>query len=116
MKTEQTIDFAVEFEAANRYRDWLASQCTDMGSSVVQAGAKAICRRHQEEIRGLEGAELEKMVETLWLGYVSEARMAMWAMLRATEGIYPVAQATPTLSRNLKTIDGAPPLESLEQP
>lgn len=94
MSAEKPTDFAVEFAAVNRYREWLGRECSNMGSSVVQAGAREICRRHQEEIRGLRGDELEKMVEGLWLGYVGEARLALWAMLRATEGVYPVADST----------------------
>jgi hypothetical protein len=62
---------------------WLGEQCIHLGSPAVKAAAIEICRVHQEQIRGLQGEELEKQVDTLWLGYVSEAKAAIWAVIRS---------------------------------
>ncbi len=61
--------------------DWLGKQCAGLDSPVVQSAARKICERHQSEIRGLEGAELALKVNSLWLGYVSEAKAAIWAVI-----------------------------------
>jgi hypothetical protein len=50
---------------------------------ICRAGAMALCRRHQAELRGEEGDDLEKRCKILCESYDFEAQHALRAMLKA---------------------------------
>ena len=103
-----SADVAVAPKSATVDFAWLKLQCLDYGTPMIESAAREIARRHQSEIRGLSGTELDDMVERVWLGYASEAKAALWAMIHyAEENFRREATAPPQVSPSAedKTID-----------